>query len=324
MTDTRRVPAFGGRTPTPTTAELDTLLDEVADEVRPLAADGVVASYIPALAQVPADRFALAVSRMDGDECATGDADVLLSVQSISKLFTLVLAVQDPTVAQRLWTRVGREPSGDPFNSLIQLEHERGVPRNPLINAGAIVVADHLRATRDDPRADLVELVSELCGEAVTVDEDVWTSERDTGDRNRAIASLIASFGNLVHEVDVVLDDYFRQCSLAMTASQLARAVRFLANDGVDPASGRQVLRPLDARRVAALMLTCGTYDAAGEYAYEVGIPCKSGVGGAVVGIAPDRMGVCAWSPPLDPGGNSLAGTAALTSLAARAGLSLF
>jgi len=296
----------------------------VAENCRELATHGEVADYIPALAQVPADRFAIAVSQLDGEEPVSGDVDVPLSVQSISKLFTLTLAMQRPDDMPRLWTRVGREPSGTSFNSLVQLEHEQGVPRNPLINSGAIVVADHLREVTDDPRTELVELVSELAGSDIAIDAEVWESERETDTRNRAIANLMASFGNLHHPVEDVLDDYFRQCSLRMTPRQLARSIRFLANDGVDPASRRRVLRPELSRRLAALLLTCGTYDAAGEFAFQVGIPCKSGVGGAIVGLVPDTLALCVWSPPLDTQGNSLAGGAALTRLATRAGFSVF
>ncbi len=323
-TPERVVPRFGGRIPSPTGDELRAVLQQVADDCRPLAKTGSVADYIPALATVPPDRYAIAVSRLDGDEPSIGDADVSLSVQSISKVFTLTLAMQKSADLAELWARVGREPSGTSFNSLVQLESERGIPRNPLINAGAIVVADHLRSVCDDPRQELLTLVSELAGSEVDVDGDVWASEREHGSRNRAIANLMASFGNLTHPVEHVLDDYFRQCSLRMTPAQLARSMRFLANDGVDPATGRAVLTPEKSRRVAALLLTCGTYDAAGEFAFQVGIPCKSGVGGAIVGIVPDQLAVCVWSPPLDDQGNSAAGTATLTQLAARAGFSVF
>jgi glutaminase len=320
----RTVPAYGGRTPTPTGAALQALVDEVAADCAPLAVGGRVADYIPALATVPGERYAIAVVPMAGGEVVHGDADVALSIQSISKVFTLTLAMQRLGDVEQLWQRVGREPSGTSFNSLVQLEHEQGIPRNPLINAGAIVVSDHLRDVCDDPRGELLALLSELAGDEVAVDDEVWASERETGSRNRAIANLMHAFGNLRHPVEDVLDDYFHQCSVTMTTRQLARAVRFLANDGVDPASGRAVLQPTQARRISALLLTCGTYDAAGEFAFQVGIPCKSGVGGAIVGLAPDTFGVCVWSPPLDGAGNSLAGTATLTRLASRAGLSVF
>lgn len=321
----RRVPTFGGRVETPdSVADLQALIEEVADNCAPLAEHGETADYIPALARVPRDRFAIALSTLDDDEPAVGDADVALSIQSISKLFTLTLAMRKVDDLASLWERVGREPSGTSFNSLVQLEHEHGVPRNPFINPGAIVVADHLLTACDDPRAELLELLSELAGSPVEVDEHVWASERETGSRNRAIANLMAGFGNLRNPVEEVLDSYFHQCAVEMTPRQLARAVRFVANDGVDPATGRAVVTPEQSRRLGALMLTCGTYDAAGEFAFQVGMPCKSGVGGAIVAMVPDVLGMCVWSPPLDVNGNSLAGSAALTRLATRGGLSIF
>ncbi len=294
------------------------------EQVRPLTAHGTVASYIPALAAVPAHHIGLAVWSQGQDAVTgAGDADTAFSIQSISKVLTLTLALRHGGV-ERLWARVGREPSGDPFNSIALLEREQGVPRNPFINAGAMVVADLLCTLRPDPVADLVGLVSELAGEAVVVDGVVAASEAATGYRNRALANMIRSFGNLDNDVDAVLDVYFRQCSLSMTARQLARALRYLANDGVDPTTGSAVLRPTEARHVNALMLMAGTYDAAGAFAYEIGIPCKSGVGGGIVGVVPDRATVCAWSPALDTTGNSLAARAALTALVARTGLTVF
>ena len=301
---------------------LDGVLASIADEVRPLAAEGRVASYIPALAAVDARQLALAVCDLDGDEHVTGDADLGFSVQSVAKVFALTLAAQ--MVGTDLWDRVGREPSGDPFNSLVLLEHDRGVPRNPLINAGALVVCDFLLERCEDPRASLLELLSELAGEPIGVDEDVLASETEASFRNLAMANLMASFGNLRHPVEDVLEVYVHQSSVVMTARQLARAVRFLANDGVDPASGTPVLSDMWARRVTAIMLTCGTYDAAGEFAFSVGLPCKSGVGGGIVSMVPDRMGICVWSPPLDETGNSRAGRAALQRLSDRLDLSIF
>lgn len=306
----------------PASLDLGAELDVVADEVRHLADRGVVASYIPALAEVDPHRFALVVSGVGDDEHATGDAEVGFSTQSVAKVFALTLAMQK--VGDELWERVGREPSGDPFNSLVQLEHERGIPRNPLINSGALVATDMLIDHCRDARTSLLELLSELAGEPVGIDERVRRSEAETGDRNRAMAHLMASFGNLRNPTEEVLDVYVHQSSVVMSTRQLARAVRFLANDGVDPASGHRVVSAQLARRVTALMLTCGTYDAAGEFAFCVGLPCKSGVGGGIVAVAPDQMGIGVWSPPLDPTGNSLAGRVALQRLAERLGLSIF
>jgi glutaminase len=314
------------RSPAETTT--DAVLREVADLARPRASDGEVADYIEPLASVDPGRFAIAVADLDGTEHVIGDVDDPLPIQSISKVFALVLAMQKADaangVAKELWQRVGVEPSGDPFNSLVQLEHERGIPRNPMINAGALVVHDVLLDHCEDPRGDLVALLGELAGEPVGVDEEVLRAEGGTGTRNHAIGNLMASFGNLTHEVEVVLADYIHACAVAMTTRQLARATRFIANDGVEPASGRQILSGLLARRVGALMLTCGTYDAAGEFAFDVGLPCKSGVAGAIIAAVPGQMGVCVWSPPLDDQGNSVAGHLALHELAERLELSVF
>ncbi|GGI05581.1 glutaminase [Egicoccus halophilus] len=308
--------------------DLDALLEEVAEIARPKASEGELADYIPELREEDPDSFGLAVVDLDGTEHVVGDVDRPFAIQSVSKVFSLVLAMQKADAAdgvrKELWGRVGVEPSGDPFNSLVQLEHEKGIPRNPMINAGALVVDDVLLDHCTDHHEEMQALVSELAGEEVTVDERIASSEEGTSGRNRAMAYLMQSFGNLHHPVDDVIKAYAHQCAVKMTARQLARASRFLANDGVDPATGRQILRPPLARRVNALMLTCGTYDAAGEFAFDVGIPCKSGVAGAIMGVVPDRYGVTVWSPPLDQAGNSRAGKAALHELTDRLDLSVF
>jgi glutaminase len=299
----------------------------VADAARPEAQHGEVRANIPAVADAQ-DSFGLALVEMDGTEHVVGDVDVAFPIQSISKVFSLVLAMQladrGKGVAEELWQRVGVEPSGDPFNSLVQLEHEEGKPRNPMINAGALVVDDVLYDHCEDTAASMRALMTELAGEEVGMDETIVRQEGRTGHRNRAMAFLMSSFGNLHNSVDDVLDTYVHQCAVSMTTRQLARACRFLANEGVDPASGRRVLSGPLARRVAAIMLTTGTYDSAGQFAFEVGIPCKSGVAGGIIALVPDEYGVCVWSPPLDPSGNSRAGRVALHHLVERLGISLF
>ena len=299
-----------------------------AETARPAAARGRAADYIPQLAEVDPDRFGLAVVELDGAEHTVGDVDVAFPIQSMSKVFALVLAMQkiggERAVRREIWERVGREPSGDPFNSLVQLEYECGIPRNPMINAGALVIDDLLIEHCADPVASILELVRDLTGENVELDSAIAAAEDESSQRNRAMANLIASFGNLENGVDEVLDIYNTQCSLMMTARQIARSMRFLANDGIDPATGRQILSASLAKRVMAVMLTCGTYDAAGEFAFSVGLPCKSGVAGGIMAAAPDHSGICAWSPPLDPAGNSLAGRVALHDLTDRLELSIF
>lgn len=303
--------------------DLQPLLDSIAGRVKPLTSRGCVASYIPALAQVPAERFGMAVVTLDGQVAQVGDAAQPFSIQSIAKVFSLTLALRE--LGDGLWQRVGREPSGNAFNSLVQLETEQGIPRNPLINAGAHVVADVLLERYPDAGAELLAFVRARSGSArVMVDDVVARSERETGHRNRALAHFLKSFGNLRGSVDVVLDFYFRQCALSLTCVELARAMSFLANRGVCPSSGERVLDPQATKRVNALLLTCGTYDEAGEFAYEVGIPAKSGVGGGIVGIVPGQLAVCVWSPALNAKGNSLAGSAALELFTTETGLSVF
>jgi glutaminase len=331
MPATRPDQADGARRPDrtrPTPLRLGEGVVTAAELARPAAEGGKVADYIAPLAAVDPSRFALVASELDGTEHLEGDVDEAFAIQSISKVFSLVLALRSidtsSGIEDDLWCRVGREPSGDPFNSLVQLEHERGIPRNPMINAGAIVVDDVLLDHLEDPVAATCELLSELCGEQVGIDQQTLRAEQDTAHRNRSLAHLMADFGNLHHDLEAVLATYIGACAISMTARQLARATRFLANAGVDPSTGRRVLSAPLARRVAALMLTCGTYDAAGEFAFSVGLPCKSGVAGAIVAVVPDRLVACVWSPPLDATGNSVAGRIALHELAERCHLSIF
>jgi len=298
------------------------LLEEIAATLKPeLGLAGQVADYIPALGRVPADRFGIALRTVDGEEAQAGDSTTAFSIQSISKLFTLTLGMRE--LGEALWERIGREPSGNPFNSLVQLEFEHGVPRNPFINAGAIALADRL-VSRFDAKAATLEFLSGLCDEPVDYDEEVAASEAATGFRNIALANFMKSFGRIDNAVADVLDVYFHHCALRMNCMQLARATGYLCRDGRHPHGGAPVLTDRQARRVNALMLTCGTYDAAGEFAFRIGLPCKSGVGGGIVAVVPDRLTLCVWSPALEPSGNSLLGMKALEMFAARTGLSVF
>lgn len=299
------------------------ILDEIDAELRPLLGQaGTVASYIPALARVPAQHFGIALRTCRGEEACAGDAAVPFSIQSISKLFTLTLAMR--RMGDALWERIGREPSGNPFNSLVQLENEQGKPRNPFINAGAIAVADRL-LSQGDAQRDILALMSDLAGEPIAFDEEVAASEAATGYRNYALANFMKSFGKIDNDVAPVLDVYFHQCALRMTCVQLARAAAFLSRDGAHPLAGQApVCTERQTRRLNALMLTCGTYDAAGDVAFSIGLPCKSGVGGGIVAVVPDHLTLAAWSPALDATGNSLLGMKALELFVAKTGLSVF
>jgi glutaminase len=299
------------------------ILHRIHDELRPVIGQGRVASYIPELAKVPADRFGMAVVGIDGSVVAVGDADVPFSIQSISKVFTLVMALQ--LEGDALWERVGREPSGTAFNSLVQLEAESGKPRNPFINPGALVCTDILCRRFAMPENSVVEFLRPLCGNpAMQYNRAVAASERRTSHRNAAMAHLMKSFGNLHNPVDEVLDAYCRHCAIEMTCIELARAMTFLAHGGLHPMTNQRVLDASLAKRLNALMLTCGTYDAAGDFAFRVGLPAKSGVGGGIVAVMPGECGVCVWSPALEPSGNSLAGSLALERFTTLTGRSIF
>ena len=302
--------------------QFQSLLEEIVATLRPeLGREGHVANYIPALARVPAEQFGIALRTCDGHEARAGDSTTPFSIQSISKLFALTLGMRE--LGEALWERIGREPSGNAFNSLVQLESEHGLPRNPFINAGAIAVTDRL-VSRFDAKAEMLTLLSSLCGDRVDVDEEVAASEAATGFRNVALANFMKSFGRIDNDVGTVLDAYFHHCAVRMSCLQLARAAGFLCRDGVHPYTGKQILTDRQARRVNALMLTCGTYDAAGEFAFRIGLPCKSGVGGGIVAVVPDRLTLCVWSPALEPSGNSLLGMKALELFTAKTGLSVF
>ncbi len=266
--------------------------------------------------------FAIAAAAPDGTVHGVGDIDRPFPIQSIAKVFGLALAIRHDAAA--LWRRIGREPSGAPFDSLSQLERDRGVPRNPLVNAGAIVVTDLLLGRCADAFGAVRALLREQSG-APEIDADpvVVAAEHAHGDRNAAIAHLIASYGNLDASVPLVLDHYYRQCALQMTCRDLARAATFLVRHGVG-ADGVRLLSRSDAKRVNAVMLTCGTYDAAGEFAYRVGLPGKSGVSGGLLAIVPGRCALCAWSPRLDAAGNSVAAVAALDAFMTLTGWSVF
>lgn len=305
--------------------DIDTILKRVAEKVEPHRGAGKVADYIPALASVDPNKFGLAIATSAGGCHTIGDADERFSIQSISKVFTLSLALQK--MGDALWQRVGREPSGSPFNSIVQLEQERGIPRNPLINAGAIVVTDHL-VENGDADAAISTLLSVLRDhgedQSIDIDYDVAKSESETGARNRSLAYFMASFGNLDNEVEAVLSAYFRHCALSLSCSQLARAALFLAFNGEDPVTGERILTPQRCRRINAIMMNCGHYDNSGDFAFHIGLPGKSGVGGGVLAIAPGEGAVAVWSPGLNDAGTSTVGAIALEALTAETGWSVF
>ncbi len=298
------------------------LLEQIAQDVSQLIGSGRTAEYIPALAKVDPRRFGMAVADLDGSVYGVGDWQRPFSTQSITKVFALALALASG--GDSLWKHVGREPSGNPFNSLVQLEYENGIPRNPFINAGALVVTDRLQSLTGDASSELLDFLRQESGNPdLAFDPQVAESESAHGDRNAALAHFMASYGNITNPVPTLLDHYFWQCAIEMSCADLALAARFLARHGLR-ADGSRLLTRSEAKQINAVMLTCGTYDAAGEFAHRVGLPGKSGVGGGIVAVVPGRCTLCVWSPGLDRRGNSVAGVAALDRFTTLTGLSVF
>lgn len=300
------------------------VLEAVLDQVRPLLGQGKVADYIPALATVSGNKLGMAISTVNGEHFQAGDAGERFSIQSISKVLSLVVAMNHYP-EEEIWRRVGKDPSGQPFNSLLQLEIEQGKPRNPFINAGALVVCDMLQSRLSAPRQRMLEVVRKLSAvDSLAYDSAVARSEFEHSARNAAIAWLMKSFGNFDNDVATVLQNYFHYCALKMSCVELARTFLFLADGGQASHLADPVVTPRQARQVNALMATCGMYQNAGEFAWRVGLPAKSGVGGGIVAIVPHEMAIAVWSPELDAAGNSLAGVAALEALTQRLGRSVF
>ncbi len=283
---------------------------------------GVVASYIPELANIDKNHFGIHLRSSGGYEYGIGDDNVPFSIQSISKVLALAKAIS--CEGNNVWKRVDVEPSGSPFNQLSLLELENGIPRNPLINAGAIVISDILLSRMEHPKADFLNFIRELTGdESVNYNKQVAESERRTGYRNYAAANLLKSFDNLENSVDDVLDFYFHQCSIEMSCQQLSKAFYLFANQGKCIFEKAHITES-QAKRINAVMLTCGFYDEAGEFAFEVGLPGKSGVGGGIVALLPNQFVIATWSPGLNKKGNSQLGMQALEQFTTKSKLSIF
>jgi glutaminase len=305
--------------------DLEAAVEDIAAEMKARSDRGAVASYIPELARVDPAAFGFAVADVDGRVIVAGDADAPFSIQSVSKVFTLTLALG--LVGDLLWKRVGREPSGNPFNSIVQLEYEQGVPRNPFVNAGAITVTDVILSGHQPREAlgEILRFVRFLAeDDSIVIDQAVAQSEKRTGYRNAALANYMKSFARLENSVDFILGVYFHHCAIAMSCRQLALAGRYLAAAGRNPTTGMSIVSPERARRINALMLTCGHYDGSGDFAFRVGLPGKSGVGGGILAVAPGKASIAVWSPGLDANGNSYLGAIALEKLAKKMRWSIF
>ena len=283
---------------------------------------GKIADYIPELAKVNVDNFGIHLIDIQQNNFSAGKSDEKFSIQSISKVLSLSMALG--LIGEKVWKRVDVEPSGDPFNHLSLLELENGIPRNPLINPGAIVIADILVSKLEHPKKEFLSYVQNIANDdTIAYDLDVTKSEKLTGFRNFAAANLLKSYGNLNNDVDIVLDFYFHQCSLAMNCVQLTNTFFMFMNNG-KCRRNNTFLTISQVKRINAIMLTCGFYDEAGEFAFEVGLPGKSGVGGGIVAFLPNKFCVATWSPGLNPKGNSKLGMLALEKLTTETELSIF
>ncbi|MFK7756115.1 MAG: glutaminase [Flavobacteriales bacterium] len=299
------------------------IINRIGCDLKTFQDTGKVATYIPELGSVDPNKFGVHVTSMSDENFGYGDYNEPFSTQSIAKVLALTLAYN--LVGEELWKRVGVEPSGTKFNSLIQLELEEGIPRNPLINAGAIVLCDVLISNLEDPKTALSEFIASATHcDSVNFSERIARSESETGYTNRALANLMRSFNHIENDLNLVLDFYFHLCSLEMTCKELSRTFLFLANNGLSPCSGEQITTEAKSNRINAIMQLCGFYDEAGEFAFKVGLPGKSGVGGGIVAVYPEKYSIAVWSPKLNPKGNSSKGMAFLERFTSETGTSIF
>lgn len=299
------------------------IIEKLEQKIKKLPNTGKIADYIPELKKINPEKFGLHLSSVEGSDYAFGDSDEAFSIQSISKVFTLALAKE--IVGDDLWKRVDVEPSGNAYNSLTQLEKEKGIPRNPFINAGSIVVADMLLSVLDNPKDDLLKFVKKISNDqSISYNQRVAESEKATGSRNVALIYYMKSLGNIKNNPEKVLDFYYYQCALSMSCKQLATSFKIFANDGKLAGTDEPVFNNQSVKRINSIMLTCGFYDEAGEFSYRVGIPGKSGVGGGIVAVNPRHYSVAVWSPRLNQKGNSSLGMKALEELTSLTGLSIF
>lgn len=299
------------------------VLHNIYEEIKPLMGTGKQADYIPALAQVNPDQFGISLQLLNGETYELGDAHVRFSIQSISKVFSLAIALS--IMGKELWTRIGKEPSGSAFNSLVQLEYEHGKPRNPFINAGAIVTADVIMSHIENPEEFFLNFVRELCGSNdINYNREVAESEQSCGYLNAAIANLLKYHHNIDNDINDVLRLYFTMCSLEMNCHELSRAFLAFARSNEPFNHGGVELTMSRVKRINAIMQTCGFYDEAGEFSFLVGLPGKSGVGGGIAAIYPSRYSIAVWSPRLNGKGNSIMGMKALELFTTETSESIF
>ncbi len=299
------------------------IINDIYQEIKLGDNYGQAASYIPELDRVDSEKFGIHIITCDRQEFGTGDRFTKFSIQSIAKVLSLCLAYK--LLGAKVWERVGVEPSGSSFNSLIQLELDNGIPRNPFINGGALVVADMLVSAFKEPEKEFLQFIRDINGDtAINYNKSIAESEKAVGYRNIAICNFIKSYNNIYNKPDRVLDFYFTMCSLQMTCQELAQSFLFFADDNFRNIKGERILNMSQAKRMNALMQTCGFYDESGEFSFTVGLPGKSGVGGGIITIFPDKYSIAVWSPKLNAKGNSYRGMKFLEQFTTRTESSIF
>ena len=299
------------------------IVSSVYEKIKMEQGIGKPASYIEELAKVNPDKFGVYLQTIDGQSYGFGDYEEKFSIQSIAKVLSLSLAYS--IEGSKIWSRIGVEPSGTAFNSLVQLESDKGIPRNPFINGGALVVSDILLSILKNASEEFIQFVIELASDnTINYSEEIALSESKNGYRNAALCNFIKSFGNIKNEPEEVLDFYFHLCSIKMSCKQLSQTFLYLANNGINKNTGEQILNSSRTKRLNALMQTCGFYDESGEFSFKVGLPGKSGVGGGIFAIYPGKYSIAVWSPPLNEKGNSHKGMRFLEEFTTESGVSIF
>ena len=299
------------------------IISDIYKEILPYSKEGKQADYIPELAKVDPDQFGMCIQTVGGETATVESADTRFSIQSISKVFALAMCLS--IKGDELWRRIGKEPSGTAFNSLVQLEVEHGIPRNPFINAGAIVMADILLSELDDAEGSFLRFVRTVANnDTIDYNRNVALSERSMGYLNAAIVNILKYHHNIENDIEDVLHFYFMMCSVEMSCRELSHAFLAFANHSREFNYADIALTSSQVKRMNAIMQTCGFYDEAGEFSYLVGLPGKSGVGGGIVAIYPLRYSVAVWSPRLNSKGNSVMGIKALELLTSATKESIF
>lgn len=299
------------------------IIISVYDEIRKIEKRGELASYIPELSHVDPNKFGVFISTLHQGTFGIGDYLDPFSIQSVGKVLSLTLAYK--ILGESIWNRLGVEPSGTSFNSLVQLEADRGIPRNPFINAGALVICDILISQLDDPKSQFIDFVRSIShNEKIHYSKHIAESEKAVGYRNIALCNFLKSFGNIYNDPSEVLDFYFDLCSLEMNCLELSETFLFLANNGMNPFDQTIVITQSQSKRINALMQTCGFYDESGEFAFKVGLPGKSGVGGGIIAVHPNQYAIAVWSPRLNQKGNSFKGIRFLEEFTTKSQFSIF